>query len=1298
VRIVRSETFFPSDQFDGVPIYEGPGQSFRDTSAVAGKTYYYAIFSEGTNGLFSSGALAKARIPLPGEVVSFATSSNPFSGITFVQNVNPMIAGLTMSDFEFIQEGKELSLTNNIIGVNGQENMTIRLPYNKVPQILKTIAVTLNDPTDPSKAFIFLLRANADQTYYEASIGPLGRTGIFPLTITILDYQNQGLKQLNGSLAALSIGAYPIVKGFNQTWLWIGLGLLIVLLIIAAMWKRRSKNRRLIIDSNKAAVVVAIIILGFSLSTFYFLLSTSSAHASFNPEINYQGKLANSSNIAVADGQYPIIFSLYSAASGGSAVWTETDYGANQVTVKNGLFSIMLGSTTPFTGIDFNQTYYLGVTVASDTEMTPRKIIGAVPAAFYSATSTYATNSGTSTISLSANTLQNLTPGQFFRSDIANSTSSATTSLSITQTGAGKIAEFFGSALQSVLALLSNGNVGIGSSTPSTALVVNGTATVGNLVSTTTATSTFGGGITANCFSTGSGCLSSGTNYFSNSGATTTLNTGSILTATNGTFGAINSTSSASITGITTTGGLSVASLSGLLFGTSGAVSATTSISNSYLTNSTISGISLGSNLTILSTNSTLSMAGGYNGSTTRTIGLNLGNANTWTGGQTFGNSTTTNLAITGLSNTILAVNSLGQVIGTTTGGVGTNYFSNSGATTTLTTGTNLAAALGVFGSVQATSTATSTFTGGISANCFSVNGGACLGSGGGSQTPWTSDIDGGGFNLTDVGVLSTQNNTLDDGSGNSVWPFVGNIGTTITIGADPNVEGFPAIYMTDSNGEPFFQVLDAGGGNGYGLMQLRDNSAGIGFTLAGTGLLDGNTNNPLLGWDGTTITLGNAGQPVVTTHNTLDDGSGNVYIGGALNADGGIDTGGAKIYTDGGGVDPYYLELDAGVSSSSMLSKLGQDKGFNKLGSLWMYYESTSSQLMAMVPTGPNTVEQYQIPMIDLGPFGSINPALLTASKGSVDALASTTASALSSLASVASTTDITLLSLSTQVQSLSTTLDAATANIASLASTTADLASTTANMASSTASVLTASQSFIQTISTAVQNMLQSTGNWVIAKLTATSVYANDIQTQTIEAQTASITNGLEMTDQATGQVYCVQIKNGDFAKTLGTCGAVASSTPVQELPLYSTSTTPNDQAPMINNQNNNQGSIINNQVNSTTTVISTSTTATSSQTFNVQLLTSTSTSMIATSTTDQVPISTSTSTPTMPSLPAPASSDTSATTSTASTDSTSVTTTAPAPTTAPTPSPTSDSSGSVSTAPAAGDSASVTPSVAN
>jgi trimeric autotransporter adhesin len=85
------------------------------------------------------------------------------------------------------------------------------------------------------------------------------------------------------------------------------------------------------------------------------------------------------------------------------------------------------------------------------------------------------------------------------------------------------------------------------------------------------------------------------------------------------------------------------------------------SVSNTMLSNSTISGISLGSNLNALTaTDGTLTFSGSYNGSTARTVGLNLGNSNTWTALQTFGNASTTQ-ATFGSSNK-LYINSTGEV------------------------------------------------------------------------------------------------------------------------------------------------------------------------------------------------------------------------------------------------------------------------------------------------------------------------------------------------------------------------------------------------------------------------------------------------------------------------------------------------------------------------------------------------------------------------------------------------------------------------------------------------------------
>ena len=123
------------------------------------------------------------------------------------------------------------------------------------------------------------------------------------------------------------------------------------------------------------------------------LFAHQPAIAAYNPEINYQGKLTNASNVAVANGDYNMEFKLYDAVSAGNLLWTETRTGANKVTVTNGLFSVMLGEVTAFgSSFDWNKTLFLTVNIGGtgtpswDGEMTPRKKIGAVPAAFLATT------------------------------------------------------------------------------------------------------------------------------------------------------------------------------------------------------------------------------------------------------------------------------------------------------------------------------------------------------------------------------------------------------------------------------------------------------------------------------------------------------------------------------------------------------------------------------------------------------------------------------------------------------------------------------------------------------------------------------------------------------------------------------------------------------------------------------------------------------------------------------------------------------------------------------------------------
>jgi hypothetical protein len=215
------------------------------------------------------------------------------------------------------------------------------------------------------------------------------------------------------------------------------------------------------------------------------------SEAQFNAQINYQGKLLGAGNSAAANGNYNIRFRIYNVATGGSPLWTETwcystDSGATctgsgtdtRVALTSGLFSVMLGSTTPFSGIDFNQTLYLGVDIGGtgatptwDGEMLPRKKMGAVPAAFV------------------AQTLDGLRKEQFIRSDATNATNTASTFLAVSQTGAGDIARFTGAGGVNALTLRSTGNVGIGTTSPFALLSVAGNAYIGgNLTATGTVT------------------------------------------------------------------------------------------------------------------------------------------------------------------------------------------------------------------------------------------------------------------------------------------------------------------------------------------------------------------------------------------------------------------------------------------------------------------------------------------------------------------------------------------------------------------------------------------------------------------------------------------------------------------------------------------------------------------------------------------------------------------------------------------------------------------------------------------
>jgi len=267
VRIVRSKSFYPSDPSDGEVVYEGAEQVFEDSDVEAGTRYYYTLFAKDLNGNFSSGILASARIQIAGELIP--SEENTFPNLPPASNVDPLITALTFFDFDFIQNGARLSSVNGkeSVLIDGTKDLTVSLDYRKVPEVLKTIAITLTDPTDSEKTFSFLLRVNKDKTLYTATIGALGNSGIYKVNISIVDYKNRGLKTIAGQLVASAEAAFEknqnvfriiIISLGDKIWyiILIGLFAIVVLKSIKEIMDGKRKKKLLVcaIDGEEKKV------------------------------------------------------------------------------------------------------------------------------------------------------------------------------------------------------------------------------------------------------------------------------------------------------------------------------------------------------------------------------------------------------------------------------------------------------------------------------------------------------------------------------------------------------------------------------------------------------------------------------------------------------------------------------------------------------------------------------------------------------------------------------------------------------------------------------------------------------------------------------------------------------------------------------------------------------------------------------------------------------------------------------------------------------------------------------------
>jgi len=208
IRVVRSDIFYPSDSADGWVVYEGLGNSMRDTGVVASeKWHYYTVFSYDALGNVSSGAVVNISPNIKNnekEVVPEIKIDPTQNGISL--NFNTLL---------FTQEGNSITAVHEVVRIDGSKQLTIALPYTVLPEHLKTILVVMRDRTNPEYTFQFLLRVNKEKTAYVSTLAPFGVSGDFAIEVSVFDFKTAQIGYAQGILISYITPTHTEPEAFN---------------------------------------------------------------------------------------------------------------------------------------------------------------------------------------------------------------------------------------------------------------------------------------------------------------------------------------------------------------------------------------------------------------------------------------------------------------------------------------------------------------------------------------------------------------------------------------------------------------------------------------------------------------------------------------------------------------------------------------------------------------------------------------------------------------------------------------------------------------------------------------------------------------------------------------------------------------------------------------------------------------------------------------------------------------------------------------------------------------------------
>jgi hypothetical protein len=179
IRIIRSYKFYPRDQFDGVPVYEGTGSSFKDEyNLVSGQEYFYTVFICDSVNKCSPGQSFKAATALKTDTLSLKEKE-----FNITRDVD-----LRVFDLKVYSDNKEVPAFKNNFYLKGHLPIQISFKSSHPSNEVKMTAAFISSDTMLEQ--LYPAQYNEEREFFETGKLYLREGGSYVVSVGIYDYKN----------------------------------------------------------------------------------------------------------------------------------------------------------------------------------------------------------------------------------------------------------------------------------------------------------------------------------------------------------------------------------------------------------------------------------------------------------------------------------------------------------------------------------------------------------------------------------------------------------------------------------------------------------------------------------------------------------------------------------------------------------------------------------------------------------------------------------------------------------------------------------------------------------------------------------------------------------------------------------------------------------------------------------------------------------------------------------------------------------------------------------------------------